>query len=588
VKAKGTAATVLLVAAMLTIASLPTRASATTTTVAAEADSFVLSARPKANKGTATAMRVRNDIEITYIRFLVPGLPAGHEVSRGTLRVYAVSPGRCALGVDVLEAANDTWGETTISWNNQPGSTGSVLANLAWTSRNSYRDFDVTPAVPGAGPVSFLLRHAPGCNGTSSVGLSSREAGSNRPQLVIETIPTPSSPACSDGLDNDSDGLIDHPADPGCTDASDTDETDPPPPPPDPACSDGLDNDSDGLIDHPADPGCTGASDPAETDPPPPPPDPACSDGLDNDSDGLIDHPADPGCTGASDPDETDPLPGVVIATAGDIVCDPTSSSFDGSQPAVCQHRATADLLSGADAVLALGDLQYPSGTLESFQAGYDPSWGQHASTTYPAVGNHEYNVPGALGYFDYWALKGRPTGGIGAGFYVADIGSWHLIALNSNCSPVPCSEGTAQNDFLEAALAPPTPSCILAYWHHPLFNSGVVHGASMPSGARAFWDDLYSAGADIVLNGHEHNYQRYAKQDPAGQAVANGVREFVVGTGGKSHYALLDVKDPNYEVGNATDFGVLRLRLGESSYSWEFVASNGAVLDSGGPVPCN
>jgi hypothetical protein len=282
-------------------------------------------------------------------------------VSRTTLRVYAASPGRCALGVDVLRTANDTWGETTIDWNNQPGSTGSVLANLAWTSKTGYRDFDVTPAVPGAGPVSFLLRHAPGCNVTSAVGLNSREAGSNRPQLVIETIPTPSSPACSDGLDNDSDGLIDHPADPGCTDASDT--------------------------------------------------------------------------------DETDPLPGVVIATAGDIVCDPTSSSFDGSQPAVCQHRATADLLTGADAVLTLGDPSVPERVAGPLHDRVRPSWGQHASTTYPAVGNHEYNIPGALGYFDYWALKGRPTGGVGAGYYIADLGSWRLIALNSNCSAVPCTE---------------------------------------------------------------------------------------------------------------------------------------------------
>ena len=302
----------------------------------------------------------------------------------------------------------------------------------------------------------------------------------------------------------------------------------------------------------------------------------------------LFRSPADPGCSSAADSDETDPPPGAVIATAGDIVCDPTSGAFGGSQPAVCQHRATADLLAGADAVLTLGDLQYPGGSFEHFMAGYDPSWGQHASTTYPAVGNHEYHVPGAQGYFDYWALKERPTGGVGAGYYVVDLGSWRLIALNSNCSPVPCAEGTAQNDFLEQALSPPAPSCVLAYWHHPLFNSGTVHGSAMPSGVRAFWTDLYAAGADIVLNGHEHNYQRYAKQDPAGVAVPNGIREFVVGTGGKGHYGLLDVKDANYEFGNATDFGVLRLRLGESSYSWEFVATNGAVLDAGGPVDCN
>jgi hypothetical protein len=589
VKALGTTAAALLVAAMLTIATLPTQASASTTVVPADADSFVLSTSPNSNRGSATSLKVRNSTKIMYVRFTVPGLPTGEEVSDATLRVYATSPGRCALGVEVLRTANDTWGETTIRWSNQPGPTGSVLATLAWTTRGSYREFDVTPAVPGAGRVSFLLRHAPGCNVTSDVAINSREAGSNRPELVVETTPTsspPPAPACSDGLDNDSDGLTDHPADPGCAAGSDTDETDPPPPPA-PACSDGLDNDSDGLIDYPGDPGCTGATDEDETDIAPPPPS-ACSDGTDNDVDGLVDHPADPGCTGATDDDETDPLAGGVIATAGDIVCDPASSSFGGSQPAVCQHRATADLLTGADAVLPLGDLQYPNGALDKFMAGYDPSWGAHAPTTYPAVGNHEYNVPGAQGYFDYWASKGRPTGGVGAGYYVVDMGSWRLIALNSNCAAVPCTEGMPQNDFLELALASPTRSCILAYWHHPLFNSGTVHGSAMPSGARAFWDDLYAAGADIVLNGHEHNYQRYAKQDPAGQAAPNGIREFVVGTGGRSHYGFLDLKDANYEFGNATDFGVLRLRLGESSYSWEFVALNGAVLDSGGPVSCN
>ena len=551
-KTTGKIVAAFLVAATLTIASLPTLASAATTTVGADADSFVLSTSPNSNRGAATSLKVRNDTKIMYIRFTVPGLPTGHEVSGATLRVFATSPGRCALGVDVLRVANDTWGETTIKWSNQPGPTGSVLANLAWTSKSSYRDFNVTPAVSGAGRVSFLLRHAQGCNVTSDVALNSREAGSNQPQLVVATTPGgPPPPACSDGIDNDSDGLADHPADPGCTGPTDTDETDAPPPAP------------------------------------------ACSDGLDNDSDGLADSPADPGCTGPSDTDETDPPPsggGKVIATAGDIVCDPTGSGFDGSRPAVCQHRATADLLTGADAVLPLGDLQYPGGALDHFMVGYDPSWGVHAPTTYPAVGNHEYHVPGAQGYFDYWASKGRPTGGVGAGYYVVDIGSWRLLALNSNCAAVPCTEGTAQNDFLELALAPPTRSCILAYWHHPLFSSGTVHGSPPPAGTntKAFWDDLYAAGADIVLNGHEHNYQRYAKQDPAGQAALHGIREFVVGTGGRDHYGLLDVKDANYEFGNATDFGVLRLRLGEGSYSWEFVAINGVVLDSAGPVTCN
>jgi hypothetical protein len=549
VKTTGTIVAAFLIAATLTIASLPTPASAATTTVGADADSFVLSARPKANKGTATSLRVRNDIEITYIRFNVPALPTGHQVSGATLRVYASSASKCALGVDVFRAANDTWSETTISWDNQPGPTGSVLANLAWTTKNSYRAFQVTSAVSGSGAVSFLLRHAPGCSVTSGIPLTSREAGSNQPQLLVETIPTTSPPACSDGLDNDGDGLTDHPADPGCTSVSDTDETDPPPAP---VCSDGLDNDGDGLTDHPADPGCTSVSDTDETDPPPPP------------------------------ADEN------VIAAAGDIVCDPTSSSFRGTDPTVCQHRATAALLAGADVILPLGDLQYPNGSLAAFTDGYDPSWGQLSANTYPVPGNHEYSTGVAQGYFDYWTSKGRPTGVAGTGYHSFDLGSWHVVALNSQCSVVPCAEASLQNDFLEQDLASTMKSCIVAYWHHPYFNSGTVHGSAMPSGVKAFWVDLYAAGADVILNGHEHNYQRYAKQDPSGQAAERGIREFIVGTGGKSHYGFLEVKDANYEFGNETDFGVLRLHLAQTSYSWEFVAVNGTVLDSGGPVSCN
>ncbi|MGH2679774.1 MAG: DUF7594 domain-containing protein [Actinomycetota bacterium] len=574
----------LLVVLVATIAGLSST-SAASTTIPANADSFVLSTNVKANRGAATSLKIRNDVKITYLRFDVPALAPGEQIAGATLRVFA-TPSRCALGVEVLRAADDTWGERTITWGNQPGPIGPALVTAAWTTKG-YRDLNVTSAVAGAGPVSFLLRHAAGCAASSDVGINSREARANQPQLVVETVSAPPPPACSDGLDNDTDGRIDHPDDPGCTDPSDTDEADPSPPPPAAACADGVDNDGDGLADHPADPGCTDPSDTDETDPVPPPL-ADCADGVDNDTDGSTDHPADPGCTHLEDTDESDPLPGAVLATAGDIVCDPAGSTFGGAQPTVCQHRATADLLTGADAVLTLGDLQYPGGELDDFLAGYDPSWGQHAPVSFPAVGNHEYHVPGAQGYFDYWAMKGRPTGGLGAGYYVTDLGAWRLIALNSNCSPVPCVEGSTQNDFLEQALAPPTPSCILAYWHHPLFNSGVVHGASMPSGVRAFWEDLYAAGADIVLNGHEHNYQRYGKQDPAGQPAPNGIREFVVGTGGKGHYGLLDAKDANFESGNATDFGVLKLRLSDDSYSWAFVATDGSVLDAGGPVPCN
>jgi hypothetical protein len=282
------------------------------------------------------------------------------------------------------------------------------------------------------------------------------------------------------------------------------------------------------------------------------------------------------------------PAESFVAAAAGDIACDPGSSAFDGSNPLLCQHRGTAALLAGADVVLPLGDLQYPSGELNKFLQAYDPSWGQHAPRTYPSVGNHEYGTPEAQGYFDYWAAEGRPTGGPSRGYYSFDVGAWHLVSLNSNCSIVACAEGTPQNDFLEADLAATTRRCILAYWHTPYFNSGSGHGGHAPAGVKAFLEDLYAARADLVLNGHDHNYQRYAKQTPSGVAAANGFREFVVGTGGKSHYGLLEQKDANYEFGLTGRFGVLKLHLGETAYSWQFVSTAGQVLDSGGPVACN
>jgi hypothetical protein len=516
-------------------------ASAATTTVPATADSFVLSTSPNSNRGTALTLKVRNDIKITYIRFDVPALSGGETISTATLRLFATTNSKCPLGVEVLRAANDTWGEKTIKWSNQPGPTGPVLATGRWTTKTGYKDFDVTAAVTGGVPVSFLLRHPVGCNATGDVSFTSREATSNQPQLAVQTTTGGPPPACSDGTDNDSDGFTDYPADPGCMSATDTDETDPPPA--------------------------------------------ACADGIDNDADGFTDYPADPGCASAADTDETDEGSSHLIAAAGDIACDPTMSTFDGSSPSTCQHRATAALLTGAEAVLPLGDLQYEDGTLDQFTVSYDPSWGPFAPTTYPAVGNHEYHVVGAQGYFDYWASKGRPTGGVGAGFYSYDIGAWHLIALNSNCGSVRCIEGNVQNDFLEQDLAHTTKPCILAYWHHPLFNSG---STDVLAGPKAFWDDLYPAGADIVLNGHMHNYQRFGKQDPAGQATSNGVREFIVGTGGRSHGGTLNASYPNFQFGSTASFGVLKLQLGADSYSWEYVTIDGTVLDAGGPVSCN
>ncbi len=203
-------------------------ASAVTLTVAAQADAFVLSSSPNGNRGRTNSLKVRNDVKTSYVRFSVPDLPVGEAVSTATLSMFATTPSRCALGVDVFRAASDVWGESTITWANQPGSTGSVLANAAWTS-NGYRSFDVTSAVVPGSLVTFVLRHAPGCNVTADSAFQSREAA-NQPRLVVETSGG-SVAACDDGADNDGDGQTDFPADPGCTDATDTDEADVTPPP---------------------------------------------------------------------------------------------------------------------------------------------------------------------------------------------------------------------------------------------------------------------------------------------------------------------------------------------------------------------
>src|SRR5439155_8251847 len=202
-----------------------------------------------------------------------------------------------------------------------------------------------------------------------------------------------------------------------------------------------------------------------------------------------------------------------------------------------CHQRATSDLLvsGGFDAVLPLGDDQYPSGALYDFQTYYDPTWGRVKTTTHPAPGNHEYDTAGAPGYFGYF---GAAAGDSQKGYYSYDLGSWHVISLNSNCADVGgCDAGSPQEQWLRADLASRSNACTLAYWHHPRFSSGITHGSDPRT--QALWDALYDFHADVVLNGHEHNYERFAPQSPTGAADPNGIREFVVGTGGESLYPV-------------------------------------------------
>jgi acid phosphatase type 7 len=291
---------------------------------------------------------------------------------------------------------------------------------------------------------------------------------------------------------------------------------------------------------------------------------------------------ADGSGTGTIRDDDGAPPAGTKIAAAGDIACDPGSAAFNGGQGVglECRQRATSDLLVGGgyDAVLALGDLQYEDGTLSKFGASYDPSWGRVKAITHPAPGNHEYQTAGAAGYYQYF---GASAGDPAKGYYSFDLGGWHLIALNSNCSAVGgCGAGSAQEQWLRADLAAnASATCTLAYWHHPRFSSG-EHGSS--STYQAFWQALYDANADVVLVGHDHDYERFAPQTPTGALdTTRGIRQFVSGAGGKNTRTFPTVR-PNSEARDVSSLGILELTLGASGYGWRFVPAVGSYTDSG------
>jgi hypothetical protein len=267
------------------------------------------------------------------------------------------------------------------------------------------------------------------------------------------------------------------------------------------------------------------------------------------------------------------PPPDAVLVGAGDIaVC----SSEDDD--------ATADLLDGIEGtVFTTGDNAYPDGTAEEFADCYDPTWGRHKARTRPSTGNHDYHVAGAAPYFAYF---GAAAGNPGEGWYSYDLEGWHVIVLNSNCEEITgCEAGSAQESWLRADLAASTAACTVAYWHHPRFSSG-QHGDDLD--VADLWQALYDADADVVLNGHDHDYERFAPQDPSGTFDAvRGIREFVVGTGGAAQRAF-GTPEPNSEVRETGTPGVLRLDLHAEGYDWEFIPIAGKTFTDSGSGTCH
>lgn len=256
------------------------------------------------------------------------------------------------------------------------------------------------------------------------------------------------------------------------------------------------------------------------------------------------------------------------VLAAGDV----GSCEGDGDE----QTAAILDRLPGT--ILLLGDTVYDEASRRQYERCYEPSWGRHRGRTRPVPGNHEYEVRGARGYHDYF---GPVAGERGRGWYSFDLGGWHLIALNSNCGEVGgCGPGSEQERWLRDDLAAHPARCTLAYWHHPRFSSGSKHGSSQA--VDGLWDALVEGGADVVLSGHEHSYERFAPLDGDGRVDrAAGVRQFVAGTGGRSHYRFGD-PIPGSEARTSGTFGVLRLTLAPEGYTWRFETVGGQPGDAG------
>lgn len=296
-------------------------------------------------------------------------------------------------------------------------------------------------------------------------------------------------------------------------------------------------------------------------------------------------HPTNPKCVPAPTPTPTPtPVPtptptgAVIVTAAGDIACDPISNS---GSPAACDQNATAAQIIAVDPAVALtlGDNQYEAGALSAFQQVYGPSWGQFLAKTRPAIGNHEYGTSGAAGYFGYFGARAP------ASYYSYDVGSWHLISLNSECSHIgSCTAGSAEETWLTADLAAHPNTCVLAYWHEPRWSNGEHGNATQMT---TLWNDLVAAHADIVLSGHNHDYERYGQMDASGNLSPTGVREFVVGTGGKNHYAISAPMLAGEQVQNDKPFGILKLTLGAGSYAWQFLPAPGYTFTDSGTGTC-
>lgn len=287
----------------------------------------------------------------------------------------------------------------------------------------------------------------------------------------------------------------------------------------------------------------------------------------------------------------------VHVAAAGDMACasdDPRFADGEGTD-GWCRQSAVSDLLvddeltGGLDAVFGLGDYQYEEARTDDYDTVYDPTWGRVRGITRPALGNQEYKVHDANTFTDYFGGRAPEAA---TGWYSYDLGTWHVVVLNSNCALIGgCDENSPQVQWLERDLAGDDHACTIAYWHHPRWSTGLNGGDGRTD---VLWRTLAEHGADVVLAAHEHDYERFAPLDADGRMAEDGVSSFVVGTGGQAVYGPEDVgdgsdlTDAQRRQGEASQarlddqHGVLLLTLMDGSFEWRFVGTDGQIKDDG------
>jgi hypothetical protein len=603
----------LLLAGAGVVAAAPTVSAADDIVVVPAADATVRSAQPSTNFGTATTLTVDGSPVVNaYLKFDVTGL-AGPPF-KVLLRVFTSNSS--STGITAASVTTD-WTETGITFANAPPP-GPTLGGTGAITAGTYASIDVTSAVTGDGTYGFALS----TTSSSAKTLASRE-GANPPQLVITADPPPP------GDTEDATVRSDQP-----TTNFGTDPT--------------LKIDGSPVIRSYVRLPVTGLTQPinsatlqvftsSSSSSSTALVVKAVSDNTWSEStitfnnapavgpllgstsltagsyasidvsslvtgNGVYSFALETTSTsaktlssreGANPPRlvvQTSP-PGAVVAAAGDIACSPTDPNWNGGNgtAAHCHQKTTSDLVLGMNptAVFALGDEQYPGGSLTDFNAGYDPTWGRFKNITRPAVGNREYGTSGASGYFNYFQDAATPLDpgcrSFCRGYYSFDLGDWHVVMLNSNCgrTNASCTAGGAQHQWLVADLAAHAQQCTVAIMHHPYWSSS--SGNKEPR-VLPFIQALYNANADLILAAHAHLYERFAPQDPNSVAdPVRGIREIIVGTGGEDFASTPSTVAPNSEVMGSKRFGVLRLTLASGGYSWRFAADpTTPFIDSG------